>query len=346
MWSGLSVLTPQRIRGSLVRLRWSDLLWRGKLHPPGPPSTENKRYELFSVWAAYSSAAGTVWLLQFDLEAIQPIILSPLVLSLFFFISSLPADNLCALSFFPLCVGFIVGLSLVFPATTAHNHSSFLKRPTSEIHHCCSLLCLPPLCHFSLISTQIMGQNHPPSPVCVRVCTPLMCVMTDNDHEMSDYQPKHYTQPAPGLHLCVFTADVCCCQFSVCVWASRCVTLSLSSGRFAEPADLWVCLSRQGKKNNTKAEKIRWSTENGQDFLVSLSQIWGFTSFLLYLIVNCTSLQLKIIQALRAHDCIFPLNNQTLDIIHVVVATFRHKVKLNLLYRKNNDWKESITDKT
>ena len=64
-----------------------------------------------------------------------------------------------------------------------------------------------------------MGQIHPLCPVCVRVCTPLMCVMTDNDREMSDYQPKHYTQQAPSplcvrlqLMFVVAHVSVCVCE--------------------------------------------------------------------------------------------------------------------------------------
>ncbi len=76
--------------------------------------------------------------------------------------------------------------------------------------------------------------------MCVRVCTPLMCVITYNDYEMPGYQPKHDTQPAPSLRLCVFTVDVC-------VLGGRCVTLSLSFGSFAEPADLLMFLSQKEK---------------------------------------------------------------------------------------------------
>lgn len=126
----------------------------------------------------------------------------------FFFL----ADNL--LCFFPPIVCWIYcwclpGVS--WPIITVF-FFSLLKRPTCNNCNLFSpvqnritvvVLCLLPLCHFSVTSTRNYGSKAVTIPGgCVRnSVAPLMCVMIDNNHEMSDHQAKHYTRPGPSPYL-------------------------------------------------------------------------------------------------------------------------------------------------
>lgn len=119
--------------------------------------------------------------------------------------------SLCALDL------FIVGVSQGFPQSKLFSPEkantprlqSFLPL-LSEIPCCCSLFFPLLLSHISFPSAEIMFQKHRLSWECV--CS-LVCVMADNDNEMSDYKAKHYTQLAASL-LCVCVCGheyVCSC---------------------------------------------------------------------------------------------------------------------------------------
>ncbi len=87
----------------------------------------------------------------------------------------------------PLCAGFIVGVSWAFPAVTAHNHSSFLKRPTHNSHNLFSLfyqkyitVVVFSASHVCVISLSYLlklcvKSTHYPRCVCESVYSPDVC---------------------------------------------------------------------------------------------------------------------------------------------------------------------------
>lgn len=111
-------------------------------------------------------------------------------------LSSLPADNLFL---FSLCVlDLLSEFSRVFPAHTVIT-AFFCKGQHSLLHqkYIAVLFALSLLCH-------VHSNDGSKAPTMAL----LMCVMTDNDCEMSDYQAKHCTKPS-CVCMCV-TGGVCC----------------------------------------------------------------------------------------------------------------------------------------